>query len=214
MPNYNNGKIYCLRSHQTDDVYYGSTTQKKLAVRKGGHRSNYKRWLNGKGNYVTSFELVKYDDCYIELVELYPCTCKGELDRREGEIIRDNECVNKIIAGRTRKEYRIDNVEKIKEDRKKYRLVNTDKIKEYDKEYYLNNADKLKEYQKGYRLNNIDKIKGYYLANIDKIKEYTLARKKVKITCICGSIIQKRSKSEHERTQKHQNFLKANPQPE
>jgi len=107
MPNYNNGKIYCLRSHQTNDVYYGSTTQKKLAVRKGGHKADYKRWVAGKGHYKTSFELVKYDDCYIELVELYPCKCKGELERREGEIIRYNECINKsYCCGRTKKEMR------------------------------------------------------------------------------------------------------------
>lgn len=28
MPDYNKGKIYSLRSHQTNDIYIGSTCQK------------------------------------------------------------------------------------------------------------------------------------------------------------------------------------------
>ena len=37
MPNYQNGKIYCIRSHQTDNIYIGSTTQ-KLCVRMAEHK--------------------------------------------------------------------------------------------------------------------------------------------------------------------------------
>ena len=214
MPNYENGKIYCLRSHQTDDVYYGSTTQ-KLAVRKGGHKGSYKRWVAGKGKYMTSFELLKYDDCYIELVELYPCKCREELGRREGEIIRDNECINKNITGRTAKEWRLVNADKIKEKQnllyksgyfKEYRLVNADKIKEHR----LANVEKKIVYDKAYYLANVDKKKGYYLDNIDKIK----ARMKVKITCICGSVIQKSSKTAHSKTRKHRIYVKENPDSE
>jgi hypothetical protein len=41
-----------------------------------------------------------------------------ELDKREGEHIRNNNCINKYIAGRTMKEYYEDNKEKIKQDMK------------------------------------------------------------------------------------------------
>ena len=63
---YKRGKIYCLRSHQTDLVYIGSTIQ-GLAERIGGHRRDYRKWLKDTFSYVTSFEIVKYDDAYIEL---------------------------------------------------------------------------------------------------------------------------------------------------
>ena len=56
---YQRGKIYKLISNQTDDIYYGSTIEKTLSNRLGGHRSQYKLWLNNKSNYVTSFEIIK-----------------------------------------------------------------------------------------------------------------------------------------------------------
>lgn len=113
MPNYQNGKIYSIRSHQTDLIYIGSTTQ-KLANRIGQHKKMYKKYLNGNKNYYTSFKILEYDDAYIELIKLYPCTCKSELQKEEGLFIRKLNCVNKFVAGRSQKQYRIDNKEKIK----------------------------------------------------------------------------------------------------
>ena len=101
---YHNGKIYVLRSNQTDDVYIGSTTT-KLSKRFHQHKQNFKKWKNGKYHYVTSFELMKYDDCYIELLQGYSCENRMELRKREGEFIRSMDCLNRRIAGRTDKEY-------------------------------------------------------------------------------------------------------------
>lgn len=103
MPDYSKGKIYCLRSHQTDNVYIGSTIQ-TLAKRKGGHISAYNSYLKKKCSWMTSFDIVKYGDFYIELIEDYPCENKQHLEKKEGEYIRDRVCVNKIIVGRTDKE--------------------------------------------------------------------------------------------------------------
>ncbi len=128
MVNYGNGKIYIIRSHQTDDVYYGSTTKEYLSQRIDKHRSSYKRWKNGKHHYVTAYEILKYDDAYIELVELYPCNSRDELTSREGSYIRNNDCVNKVVPGRTEKEFREDNREYVKEREKKYREDNKDII--------------------------------------------------------------------------------------
>jgi gas vesicle protein len=179
MPNYQNGKIYSLRSHQTDDVYIGSTTL-SLALRKAGHVGDFKRWLNGCKNYVTSFEIIKYDDYYIELIEYFPCNSKEELHKREGEIIRETEnCVNKVIAGRSQKEYCEDNKEKMKEYWKQYREDNKEKIKQYrednkekKKQYLEDNKEKIKEQTKQYREDNKEKIKKYHEDNKEKIKEY------------------------------------------
>lgn len=133
MPNYQNGKIYCLRSHKTDKIYIGSTTQ-KLSQRMAKHRNHYKSNV-----YVSSCELLCYDDCYIELIELYPCNNKMELRKREGEIIRDRECINKRIAGRNKKDWYNDNKERLLNKQKEWRKKNKKHTKKYYKEYYQKN---------------------------------------------------------------------------
>jgi len=132
---YANGKIYCLRSHQTEDIYIGSTTQPL-----------YKRLYQHKIKKVN--ELANYDDVYIELIEEYSCNNKMELCKKEGEHIRDNDCVNKNVAGRNRKERYIDNKDKILEKNKQYRIDNKDKIREKQKEYRIDNRDKILEKDK------------------------------------------------------------------
>lgn len=132
-------RIYSIRSYQTDKIYIGSTCQ-SLSMRMGGHRKNFKAYNNQKSNYVSSFEILKFDDAYIELIENYPCLTKDELHKREGEHIRANECVNKVIPGRSDKEYYQDNKEKYKE----YRQDNNDIIKEYNIQYYKDNIIKEK----------------------------------------------------------------------
>ena len=117
MPNYQNGAIYSIRSYQTDDIYIGSTTI-GLSARMAKHRDDYKHYLNGKSNYMTSYEILQYPDSYIELIENYPCETKQDLNKREGHYIRSTDCVNRCIAGRTRAEYRRDNAESIKLQKK------------------------------------------------------------------------------------------------
>ena len=73
------------------------------------------------------------EDCKIELIELCPCNSKEELLRREGDIIQSIPCVNKQIAGRTRKEY--SQTPRCKEYYKKYRIDHIERCNNYDKEY-------------------------------------------------------------------------------
>ena len=123
---YKNAKIYVIKSKQTNNVYIGSTCQ-SLDKRLNDHKYNYKRWLNGKYDYTSSYEIIKYNDCYIELLEAYSCDTKQELHKREGYHIKNNvNCVNRFVAGRTIKEYREDNKEKMKE----YQENNKEKIAE------------------------------------------------------------------------------------
>jgi hypothetical protein len=189
---YQNGKIYALRSYQTDNVYYGSTTQ-PLSKRMGFHKAHYKQWQSGKFNYMTSFEIVKFDDCYIELFENYPCNSKSELERREGEIIRaDDNATNRIIVGRTIKEWREDNADKLKQQRKQYYIENADKLKQQHKQYYIDNADIRKQYSKQYFTDNADKIK---------------LHQTVKHECPCGGKHTTANKSIHSKTKKHTKYL-------
>jgi len=117
MPNFKNGKIYKIQSIIGNCVYYGSTTKKNLSDRFSGHKYCYKR--NQKA--YTSSKVLQYDDAKIILVEAYPCNNKSELTSRECYYIKNNECVNKQIPGRTDKQYRIDNKEKILKRSKQYR---------------------------------------------------------------------------------------------
>ena len=184
MPNYQNGKLYTIRSHQTDKVYVGSTTQ-VLSVRMGGHRANFKLYNNGGGtNYVSSFELLTYDDAYIELIELYPCNSKTELDRGEGVYIRQMDCVNKNIAGRTMAEYYQDNKEQIKQ-------------------YYQDNREEIKQYYQDNREQIVERKKQYYQDNREQIAE----RNKKKFSCECGGKYTYINKATHLRSKNHQKYL-------
>ena len=54
MVNYEHGKIYKKVCNETGLIYIGSTAQKFLSTRLGGHEANYKQYLNGNFNYITS----------------------------------------------------------------------------------------------------------------------------------------------------------------
>ena len=167
MPDYSNGKIYTIRC-KTDDskIYVGSTIQ-PLYKRFSGHKIDSKR--EKRNNMKLYIEVNNnWDDWYIELYENYPCSCKEELHKREGEIIRLIGTLNNYIAGRDYKQYCFDNFDIIREYRKQYKIENADIIKQYR----IENADKIKERTKQYRIENADKIreqkKEWYLKNKNK----------------------------------------------
>jgi hypothetical protein len=133
--NYQNGKIYKLVSYQTDNIYIGSTTT-SLSKRKWSHKSKYNAWKKGDYHYVTSFEIIKYDDVKIILIENYASKSKNELLARERYYIENNNCVNKNVPGRKGKEYRLDNIERIRErDKKNYNKENSAKYYQDNKLY-------------------------------------------------------------------------------
>ena len=164
MLDYTKGKIYSIRSHKTDLVYIGSTIQ-SLSVRIGEHRSKYNKFIKNGKIGCSSIEIFKLDpNPYIELIINFSCSCKEELRKEEGKYIRKIKCVNKNIAGRTKKEWREDNKEKLKEYNKEYIKEHIEDHKEYNKKYYEDNKEKRKE-------KNKDNKKKYYEKNKEKIKE-------------------------------------------
>lgn len=121
---YNNAKIYKLWCYETDDVYVGSTTQ-KLSNRLYQHKS--------KLNCSSKILFEKSDNVKIELIEEFPCENKNQLKQREGHFIREINCVNKRIAGRTIKEYYQDNYEQIREQQKQYKKqIREQQCKKYE----------------------------------------------------------------------------------
>ncbi len=128
MPDYQKGKIYKLWSPQgeEDEIYIGATCD-ELRKRKNLHKYS----KDCKSNIL--FE--KYDDVKIELLEEYSCNSKAELNKKEGEYIRNNKCLNRNIPNRTKKEYNKEYNEQNKEKIKQYRENNKEKIAQYKKEY-------------------------------------------------------------------------------
>ena len=80
------------------------------------------------------------ENCKIELIENYSCISKAELLRKEVEHIKNNYFVNKTIPGRTQKEYREDNIDRIKE-----------RDKAWWKIYYQEHKEKIDEQRQAYR---------------------------------------------------------------
>ena len=182
MVNYANSKVYKIWSTQGDKIYVGSTTKQYLSQRMEKHRADYKHWKNGHYGQTTSFQLFNeygLDNCFIELIEAKECNSKDELHQLEGKYIRELNCVNKNIAGRTHKEYRTDKKEQ---------------ITAYMKEYYNQTKEDKLEYQKEYFLYNKQKI-------LDKQKQ--------KINCECGIEYTYGHKSRHLKSNKHCQFIES-----
>ena len=108
---YHNSKIYQITDVGYNKCYIGSTAE-KLSQRMAHHRKGYNKFLNGEGWHIRSYDLFNeygIENCKIELIEYYKCDTVQELRRKEGEHIKNNECVNKRVEGRTDKEYYVDN---------------------------------------------------------------------------------------------------------
>ena len=131
MSKYSESKIYKLTSSQTDKVYIGSTIG-SLNVRFSNHKCRYKRWLKGQMDKykTTSFDLLQFADVKIELIKEFPCETRKELEKEEGKLILENNCVNKYVVGRTKKEYDKIYRHKNKEKYKEYVEANKEKINE------------------------------------------------------------------------------------
>ena len=174
---YNSSLIYTIRSHQTNKYYIGSTTQ-SLSRRLSEHIRDYKKYLvNNDNKYMSSYEILQYNDYYIELLISYPCNSRDELHRKEGELIRQykSDVVNIVINGRTYKQYTEDNKTHIAE-----------KCKQYAKEHQESIAERMNRYREDNKLLITEQYKQYRLANLVNIK----ARNKP-IICNCGAVINK-----------------------
>lgn len=130
---FQNGKIYKITSPHTDKCYIGSTTE-SLTRRLNTHFIRYKNDATTKRK-ISSIEIIKCGDAKIELIKDFPCNSKRELEQEETKYIlldRDN-CVNKNLPCKLeqkiyRREYKLKNIEKIKEQRKKCRELNINNI--------------------------------------------------------------------------------------
>ena len=193
MPDYKNGKIYQIVCNITGETYIGSTC-KSLEDRLIQHKSDGLNILGNRGNVSTSKQIIERRDYYIELLEMYPCNTAYELERKEGEYQRTIKCINKVIAGRTRKEWF--------EDNKQHRI-------NYSKTYNIENAEAIKKYKTAettcecgtivHRTCLSSHLRSQKHKDLMNNIDLTLG----KFICECGSAISKRVLAKHRRTKKH-----------
>ena len=184
------GYIYAIRSHQTELVYIGSTTQILCKIM-SDHRKTY---------YVSSYDIVKHTDAYIELIEEGEFESIEALHARKGFHIRKNICVNIVIPKRTAKEYYQDNKEKLIKYQNEYRTVNSVEIAEKAKQYYIENKEERKQYYQ----DNKERSDNYYKDN----KAHILERQNTKVVCECGCKVSKGNLPAHIKSKKHESMMK------
>ena len=187
---YSKGKIYKIMVNTVQEYlpYVGSTTKQYLSQRMERHRTSYKQWKKNGNSFISSFTLFDrfgVENCYIELLELCPCSCSDELRKKEREWIEKIESVNIV---------------------KRVIITKEEKI-EYHKEYHAENREKMLEKGKINWEKNKNKYNEKRKIKYENIKNELLEKRKEKYTCDCGSTLRKSDKSTHERSQKHQLFI-------
>ena len=152
---YSKGKIYCIRNTVDEQIYIGSTCQ-SLSKRMAYHRGDAKK--QNRQNTLIYPVMLNYgiEHFYIELIEEYPCDNSNQLERREGELIRELKAsLNMKVSGRTMEEYKVEEADKIKKSKairdKQYAERNKEKRREYRKNYYWKNPEKFKADARNYR---------------------------------------------------------------
>ena len=139
------GVVYKLVSTHEAMPYVGKTIQTPKD-RFYSHKSDYKRWIAGTQHYKSSYELMKYDDCIMIVLEIdVPDELLSIRENYWWEL--NSPCVNKCVPNRTPKEYN-----------KQYHQDNRDRQLERRKQYHQDNRDRELERYKQYRQNNREKI--------------------------------------------------------
>ena len=230
MSRYQKGKIYQIVSENTDDVYIGSTCV-TLSQRLSKHRRNYKSYLKGNYNFVTSFKVLQAGDYKIYLIEEYPCESKIQLLKRERYWIENKDCCNKLIPSRTKKEADKANREARREYHKKWRTDNEaykekcklnarkrrqdPKVKAREAELAKNNEKANEEihcecgstYKHKKRARHLKtKIHLKFLETGVKHVKKTKEQWNEKVECECGSTYIRRNYKGHEKSKTHQNY--------
>ena len=209
---YQNSVIYKIECNDINikECYIGST------VNFVGRRHDHKKINNNPKSKQYNYKVYQFirdnggwKNWSIKSIINYPCNSRKELILKEQEILETyDNTLNMVSACRSKKQYNIDNVEKIKERNKQYYNDNAEKLNKKSRQYHIDNAEKIKEQKKQYYYDNTEKIlqykKQYYNDNLEKIKK----RKSEKIHCDCGRWFTRASMSRHRKSKIHTDFLK------
>ena len=191
MVNYKNSIIYklCCKDPTITEIYIGSTTS--FRARKCGHKTTCTN-EKSRGHNIYVYQFIRENGGWEnwDMIQIESCCVddRHELESQERLWIEElGASLNKYIPTRTMKEYRCDNKESIRLRMKEYRKENKEVIATQGKEYRKENIQRYKEYRE---------------ENRQKYKE--------KITCECGSVVNKFGTPRHKRTKKHQKWVEQN----
>lgn len=200
---YTHSKIYEIRPRvggQDHERYFGSTTKKYLSTRFSWHKSDYKKWKEGKRSSKVSvfdlFDKYTFEGCEIVLLETVKCNSKDEMLMREKYHIQNNLCVNKVLPLRTHKEY--------------YELHKAEQSDRF-KVYYEENKEHLNKRNKQWRENNAEQLRKKNAERYDPTKRNASykADKENQILCECGLKYTPYTKNVHSKRQHHLKFFAA-----
>jgi len=164
-----------------DMIYIGSTEDIKDRMRR--HKISCNNIKRRSYNNCKVYKYIRdnggWDAWTYEIIDEVEVVLREDAARYEGEYIIKYDAINKlneVVAGRTRKEYCVQNVEKIKEKDKKYYQQNKVQIKQKNNEYRNKNKEHILQKQKEYRNKNKEQIKQkskeYQNKNKERIKQY------------------------------------------
>jgi len=160
---YKQAKIYCIKVNTDNEYlpYVGSSCKRLLSQRMNQHRHDYKQWKKNPEKYgflssFTLFEKFGIQNCFIELIELFPCKCNDELRKQERVWFDKIECCNQRKPYRSEEEVkdydkaRIRDKEQKKEYDIKYREEHKEEIIIKNKEYCQKNKEQISEKKRKY----------------------------------------------------------------
>ena len=167
-----------------DDCYIGSTKNYNQRIKDHIFRATREKYqhlkLYKRINEITPiFSIIEHIECE-----------KEEIFKHEQKYIdefKPNLNSRKAVEDVAHTRYK----NKIKMRNKVYTDEEREKMNIYKKQWYEKNKNRVKE-------------KEYYAINKDAINE---KRKKIKITCECGSVFIKRCLIQHQKTKKHLKFI-------
>ena len=153
--------IYQITCLETGEVYYGKTCR-TMKERMKDHKK--------QSNDCTSKQIIDRGNYKTE--ELEKCEKEQSLER-ESYYIKNFDCINRTVPGRSKTEYYFDNKERMNELGKKWYHNNKDEHNKTSREYHHNNKEKCNKTSKKYYHNNKEKAIQYKLDNKEHIKERT-----------------------------------------
>jgi hypothetical protein len=151
------GFVYEIVYNENNDIrYIGSSCRKNPKDRLYSHRSDYKRWLNGKRGRVSIYPFFKeygFENFQFNVLKKYKISDKKHILAYEQLYINRLECVNQQDA------FGILAVVKNAQQKKQYYEANKEKIAQYQQQYRETNREEIAQYYKNYHEDN----RGYLL---------------------------------------------------
>ena len=100
---YNNSKIYLIKCRLDNNLIYVGSTIQPLYKRWIQHISNINNEKSKEYNKILYMKIreIGIENFKIELHDIYNCNNKQELNKKEGDVIKQIGTLNDRIAGRT-----------------------------------------------------------------------------------------------------------------